>query len=212
MKKNLYKVLAASLAFGLMVASPVASMTTHALGFNADANDGIDSGTRPSDIPLPPSTPAPAPSTPSVPAPNVQYSGSSSSSSSPSSHSEPEVDVNWEAVRRNPNDSKVNVGKQDFRSVMSSDHKQYDIYHKGSSVARFIVAGADGEAVKYSDVTVKAGDDGNYYAEIAMPAGVDVTDMTVVLTKGDASYIYTTLGVYGIKLNGEVSLLAAPTE
>ena len=208
MKKNLYKVLAASLAFGLMVATPMTSLTAHAAGSNAGAKDDTDYGTMPDgywDVtPSTPSTPAPAP--------NVQYSGSSSSSYSLPSPSALEYDKNWEAVRRNPNDSKVNVGKQDFRSVMSSNHKQYDIYHKGSSVARFIVAGADGKAVKYSDVTVKAGDDGNYYAEITMPADVDVTDMTVVLTKGDASYIYTTLGVYGIKLNGEVSLLAAPTD
>lgn len=164
------------------------SSSSSGMGLNPNAHDDTDYGERPSD------------------------SWGSSYSVGESYDPTPVGDANWEAVKGNPNDSKANAGKESFRSVMSSDKKQYDVYHKGISVATFIVAGADGKAVQYSNVTVKAGDDGKYYVEIATPAGVDATGFTVALTKGDASYLYTTLGISGIKLNGEISMLTAPTE
>lgn len=164
------------------------SSSSSGMGLNPNAHDDHDYGDEPSDY------------------------WSSSYSGGESYNPTPVGDANWDAVKSNPNDSKANAGKESFRSVMSSDKKQYDVYHKGISVATFIVAGADGKAVQYSNVTVKAGDDGKYYVEIATPAGVDATGFTVALTKGDASYLYTTLGISGIKLNGEISLLTAPTE
>lgn len=227
MKKNIYKILATTFALALVAATPVATMTTYAegMGLNKDAHDDTHYGDRPSDGGVFGNSSSSSSSSAGTGwglNPNAHDdtdygdrpsdSSGSSYSGGESYNSAPVGDANWEAVKGNPNDSKANAGKESFRSVMSSDKKQYDVYHKGISVATFIVAGADGKAVQYSNVTVKAGDDGKYYVEIATPAGVDATGFTVALTKGDASYLYTTLGISGIKLNGEISLLTSPTE
>ena len=236
MKKRL---LATTFALALVIASPVTSVTTHAadgLGWNVNAHDDTNYGERPSAYWSNGSSTSSGSGSSSSSSSSSRSSNSSSSSSS--SHSdasgsgsdsgsvsyvysedgemhveysapEPVGDANWAAVNANSNDTKATAGKEAFRSVMSGDHKAYDIYHKGVSVATFIVAGEDGKAVQYNNVTVKAGDDGLYYAEITMPAGVDTTGMTVALTKGDASYLSITLGITGIKLNGEIVFLTA---
>lgn len=48
MKKNVYRILAAAFAMALVMASPSATITSHALGFNPGAHDDTDRGEMPS--------------------------------------------------------------------------------------------------------------------------------------------------------------------
>lgn len=207
MKKNVYKILAAAFAMAIMVASPATTLTTHAQGLNADAYDDTDYGKRPSSSSSESSTPS-EPST-SYSEPSVSYSEPSSSSNSGSSNS----GSSTVAAPKNPNDVIVRVaGGQTFRNVMNADHTTYQVYHCGNSKVTFTVTDAKGNAVAYKTVKLEQGEDKLWYENITFADNVDVKDLTLNVTKGDATYLSTELGVSGIKINGTVVLSTVPAE
>lgn len=258
--KKLYKILAVTFAFALIVASPATIITSHAQGLNADSptyvddsepmhsdsgssyGDGLgfnpdspehsdgdgrrpdnawenssssDSGSSSNES----SAPAPAPSVNSSssnsgsnesnePAPAPSYNSSSSNNGSSSS-----VSTSNHSTAKSVNDITVNVtGGQKFRIVMSTDHTTYQVYHCGDSKATFAVSDADGNAVAYSTVKLEKGEDKLWYINTTFAKDVDTKDFTVTVTKGDATYLSTTLGVSGIKLNGTVALSTVPVK
>ena len=236
MKNNMYKVLAAACAMAVVVASPAMTMTTHAHGFNINAgednggnvtvddnywdnywsdssssNDGGSSSSEPSyDEPTfeEPSAPSEAPS----------YSDNSSSGSNVSSSNGSASSSNSNGgaataprAAGNANSKTVNVeGGQKFKIVMNADHTAYQVYHCGINRATFNVADKEGNAVAFSTVALEKGEDGLWYANIKFAEGVDTTGFTVSATAGDATYLYTELGVSGIKVNGVAALSTVP--
>jgi len=229
MKNNMYKVLAAACAMAVVVASPAMTMTTHAHGFNINAgednggnvtvddnywdnywsdssssNDGGSSSSEPSyDEPTfeEPSAPSEAPS----------YSDNSSSGSNVSSSNSNGGAATAPRAAGNANSKTVNVeGGQKFKIVMNADHTAYQVYHCGINRATFNVADKEGNAVAFSTVALEKGEDGLWYANIKFAEGVDTTGFTVSATAGDATYLYTELGVSGIKVNGVAALSTVP--
>lgn len=229
MKNNMYKVLAAACAMAVVVASPAMTMTTHAHGFNINAgednggnvtvddnywdnywsdssssNDGGSSSSEPSyDEPTfeEPSAPSEAPS----------YSDNSSSGSNVSSSNSNGGAATAPRAAGNANSKTVNVeGGQKFKIVMNADHTAYQVYHCGINRATFNVADKEGNAVAFSTVALEKGEDGLWYANIKFAEGVDTTGFTVSATAGDATYLYTELGVSGIKVNGVAVLSTVP--
>lgn len=222
MKKNIYRILATAFAMAIMVTSPATTLTTHAVGLNANAgSDGVDRGERPADYghsSSESSTPS-EPSTPSKPStsysePSVSYSEPSSSSNSGSSNSgSSNSGSSTVAAPKNPNDVIVRVaGGQAFRNVMNADHTTYQVYHCGNSKVTFTVTDAKGNAVAYKTVTLEQGEDKLWYENITFADDVDVKGLTLNVTKGDATYLSTELGVSGIKINGTVVLSTVPAE
>lgn len=235
--KKLYKILAVTFAFALILASPATIITSHAQGFNIDAptNDS-DNGEAPSDFygdssssdsgssSNESSAPAPAPSVnssssnsgsneSSEPAPAPSYNSGSSDTSSNNSGSSSSVSTGNHSAAKSVNDITVNVtGGQKFRIVMNTDHTTYQVYHCGDSKATFAVSDADGNAVAYSTVKLEKGEDKLWYINTTFAKDVDTKDFTVTVTKGDATYLSTTLGVSGIKLNGTVALSTVPVK
>ncbi|GFI61361.1 hypothetical protein IMSAG049_00519 [Clostridiales bacterium] len=229
MKNNMYKVLAAACAMAVVVASPAMTMTTHAHGFNINAgednggnvtvddnywdnywsdssssNDGGSSSSEPSyDEPTfeEPSAPSEAPS----------YSDNSASGSNVSSSNSNGGAATAPRAAGNANSKTVNVeGGQKFKIVMNADHTAYQVYHCGINRATFNVADKEGNAVAFSTVALEKGEDGLWYANIKFAEGVDTTGFTVSATAGDATYLYTELGVSGIKVNGVAALSTVP--
>ena len=229
MKNNMYKVLAAACAMAVVVASPAMTMTTHAHGFNINAgednggnvtvddnywdnywsdssssNDGGSSSSEPSyDEPTfeEPSAPSEAPS----------YSDNSASGSNVSSSNSNGGAATAPRAAGNANSKTVNVeGGQKFKIVMNADHTAYQVYHCGINRATFNVADKEGNAVAFSTVALEKGEDGLWYANIKFAEGVDTTGFTVSATAGDAPYLYTELGVSGIKVNGVAALSTVP--
>lgn len=210
MKKNIYTILATAVALALIVASPVTSITSHALGFNPGAHDDTDYGRMPDDYWSWSSGSSSSESSQPASAPSGGSSDSSSSNSGSSDSGETSGGY-WS--KQDPNDVVVNVpGVQKFRSVMNKDHTVYEVYHCGISRASFKVTDAEGNVVAFSTVTLEQGEDGLWYLNITLPADVDVTGLTVALTKGDLAYLASELSVSGIQLNGAVMLLTAPAE
>lgn len=238
MKRNIYRVLAASFATALAVTSPMASMTTYALGFNADAHDtdknrgnvedaddfwanfGSESSSsensesstsepayvEPANTEPAYTVPVQSEPTYSEASSGSSYSEASSSGSSNNGASSGDTSSTVATVK-SANDVTVNVtGGQKFRIVMSADHKSYQVYHCGISKATFVVADADGNTATYSNVALAKGEDGLWYMNISFPQGVDTTGYTVGVTKGDATYLSTSLGVSGLKINGILAL------
>ena len=112
---------------------------------------------------------------------------------------------------RNANSMTVNVeGGQKFKIVMNADHTAYQVYHCGINKATFKAADKEGNAVAFSTVALEKGEDGLWYANIKFAEGVDTTGFTVSATAGDATYLYTELGVSGIKVNGVAALSTVP--
>ena len=237
MKNNMYKVLAAACAMAVVVASPAMTMTTHAQGFNIDAgyDDGgdvtvdddywsnqswiEDSGNDSSSSSEPsydeptfeePSAPSyEAPSAPSYEAPS--YSDNSVSNSNASVSNSNGGTATAPKAARNANSMTVNVeGGQKFKIVMNADHTAYQVYHCGINKATFKAADKEGNAVAFSTVALEKGEDGLWYANIKFAEGVDTTGFTVSATAGDATYLYTELGVSGIKVNGVAALSTVP--
>ena len=235
--KKLYKILAVTFTFALIVASPATIITSHAQGLNADAptheedpilvsddywnsSSSSDSGSSSNES----SAPAPAPSVnssssnsgsneSSQPAPAPSYNSGSSDTSSNNSGSSSSVSTSNHNTAKSVNDITVNVtGGQKFRIVMSTDHTTYQVYHCGDSKATFAVNDADGNAVAYSTVKLEKGEDKLWYINTTFAKDVDTKDFTVTVTKGDATYLSTTLGVSGIKLNGTVALSTVPVK
>lgn len=221
--KKLYKVLATAFAMALVFTAPQMTMTTHAFGFNEDAPEHDYAGD--SDFSL--SDPDAGSSSSSG-----SSNGGSSSYSEPShseqSYSEPSYSESYQdsepsytenassgndvasfapAVKKNPNDLTMGVeGGQRFRTVMAGDHKSFQVFHCGISKATFTVGNADGTGVAYKTAALAKGEDNLWYINIAFDETVDTTGYAIGVTKGDASYLYTELGVSGIKINGTLAL------
>lgn len=208
--RKMYKVFATGFALALVLASPQTAITSHAFGFNIDAPEHDYAGD--SDF--------------SLPDPDAGSSGSGSFESSSSSGSDSsggglsydggsssDGGTSVSAPAKNPNDVTVGVeGGQKFRIVMAGDHTSFQIFHCGVSRATFTVGNADGTGVAYKTVALAKGEDNLWYANITFAEGVDTADYAVGVTKGDANYLYTELGVSGIKLNGTLVLSTVPEE
>ena len=236
MKNKIYRILATGFALTLIVASPGTCITSHAQGFNLDAGeDATERGEMPSDYwdsldsssgdsgassneSSEPAAPAPEYSTPSDSGSHEDsgsYEDNSSSYDSGSSSSAPVSTTPNKAAStgagKKSNDVTVNVtGGQKFRIVTASDHTTYQVYHCGISRASFKVTDADGNAVAFSEVALQKGEDNLWYMNISFAKGVDTKDFTVTVTKGDATYLSSNLGVSGIKVNGVLALSTVP--
>ena len=141
---------------------------------------------------------------------SVSNSNASSSNSSASSSSNGGTATAPKAAG-NANSKTVNVeGGQKFKIVMNADHTAYQVYHCGINRATFKVADKEGNAVAFSTIALEKGEDGLWYANIKFAEGVDTTGFTVSATAGDATYLYTELGVSGIKVNGVAALSTVP--
>lgn len=220
MKKNIYKILATTLALTIMAASPMASINSYALGFNADAgyDDGGIKGAMPdnywdwmdsSSSDSSSSYSEPSYSEPSYSEPS--HSGGSSDSGSSDSGSSDSGSSTVSAPKKNPNDMVVRVTDgQLFRIIMSTDHTSYQVLHCGISRVSFEAVDADGNTVKYSTVKLEKGEDGLWYINTKFAEGVDTEGFNVTVTDGNASYLANTLGVSGIKINGTVVLSTVP--
>ena len=217
--KKLYKILAATFALTLIAASPAATITSHAYGFNQWAHDDTDYGYRPDDYGQNWSNDSGSTES-SQPAPKVEDNGSGSNDSgysgsgfNPNAHDDTDYGTRPSGYGENASQTgsdDVTVkaeGGQAFRSVMNKDHTAYEVYHKGASVASFAVTDAKGNVVAFSTVALEKGTDGLWYLNITLPAGVDAKSLTVALTKGDLAYLAKELGITGIQLNGKVVML-----
>ena len=209
--KKLYKVLATAFAMALVFSTPQATITSHAFGFNADAPEGdhSNSGGSIDDIGSPDSGSSSSSS----------YDGGSSesynggSSYDAGSGSSDNGGSYTPAVKKKPNDVTMGVeGGQKFRTVMAGDHKSFQIYHCGISRATYTVGNADGAGVAYKTAALVKGEDNLWYMNITFADDVDTTGYAVGMTKGDANYLYTELGVSGIKINGTLALSTVPVQ
>ena len=194
-----------------MFSTPQATITSHAFGFNADAPEGdhSNSGGSIDDIGSPDSGSSSSSS----------YDGGSSesynggSSYDAGSGSSDNGGSYTPAVKKNPNDVTMGVeGGQKFRTVMAGDHKSFQIYHCGISRATYTVGNADGAGVAYKTAALVKGEDNLWYMNITFADDVDTTGYAVGMTKGDANYLYTELGVSGIKINGTLALSTVPVQ
>lgn len=233
MKNKIYRILATGFALTLIVASPGTCITSHAQGFDIDATMYDDGTTMPDDAwgdsssgdsgassneSSEPAAPAPEYSAPSDSGSHEDsgsYEDNSSSYDSGSSSSAPASTTPNKAAStgagKKSNDVTVNVtGGQKFRIVTASDHTTYQVYHCGISRASFKVTDADGNAVAFSEVALQKGEDNLWYMNISFAKGVDTKDFTVTVTKGDATYLSSNLGVSGIKVNGVLALSTVP--
>lgn len=115
---------------------------------------------------------------------------------------------------KNPNDlSMSTTGGQAFRIVMSDDHTSYNVYHCGVVKAGFDVTDLEKNPVVYKTVALEQGEDNLWYVNITIEGDADpMTSYSVRTVKGDRTYLYTTLGVSGIKVNGVLLMTTAPVE
>ncbi len=238
MKKNIFKVLTAAFALGLFVVSPSTTMTAHAIGFNADAGaddtdygdmsddywGSSDSGSNDSSYTEPSQPEYTEPgqteyTEPSQPEEPVQSADNGSSNSESNSGSSSNTSTNTAssggytspALTKNLNNVTVKVdGGQKFRITANTERTVYNIYHCGISRASFKATDADGNAAAFSTVTLAKGDDGLWYLNVTFAEGVDTEGLTMTVTKGDATYLSTELGVSGIKINGTAVLSTVP--
>ena len=224
MKKNTYKILASAFALGLFVTSPATSITTHALGFNADAQEHYDGDDEVSVW-----------ENWSDSSSSSSDSGSSSSSDSSSSHESSSNSGSHDSGSSNsgsgysgvssdngsaapapvsvPHSFTTNSGDgQTFRIVENAAHTSYQVMHCGNTIAVIAVADADGNTVAYKTVAVEQGEDNLWYLNITLADGIDATGYTVKVSKGDVTYLSTTLGVSGIKINGALALSTVPVQ
>lgn len=223
--KKIYKLLAVAFTFALIVASPVATITSHAQGLNIDSpEDTTDRGAMPdnywdclnSDSEPAPSYSEPAPSY-SEPAtsssePTISYSGFNANSPENTTDRGTMPSNYWSTVN-NANNVTVSVtGGQQFRNVMNTEHTSFQVYHCGNSKVTFEVTDSEGNTITYKTVTLEQGEDKLWYENITFANNVDVKGLTLNVTKGDATYLSTELGVSGIKINGTVVLSTVPAE
>lgn len=209
--KKLYKVLATAFAMALVFSTPQATITSHAFGFNADAPEGdhSNSGGSIDDIGSPDSGSSSSSSYDS--GSSESYNGGSSYDAG--SGSSDNGGSYTPAVKKNPNDVTMGAeGGQKFRTVMAGDHKSFQIYHCGISRATYTVGNADGTGVAYKTAALVKGEDNLWYMNITFADDVDTTGYAVGMTKGDANYLYTELGVSGIKINGTLALSTVPVQ
>lgn len=222
--KKLYKVFATAFAMALVFSTPQATITSHAFGFNADAPEGdhSNSGGSIDDIGSPDSGSSSSSSYDSGSSSydsGSSYDGGSSesynggSSYDAGSGSSDNGGSYTPAVKKNPNDVTMGVeGGQKFRTVMAGDHKSFQVYHCGISRATYTVGNADGTGVAYKTAALVKGEDNLWYMDITFADDVDTTGYAVGMTKGDANYLYTELGVSGIKINGTLALSTVPVQ
>lgn len=227
MKKNIYKILATAFAMALMVASPATAITSRAQGFIGDFEHGDDTdyGMRPSGGGSSDSSSSSSSSDSGSHSSGSSDSGSSDSGSSYSGGSSDTsshgfvgdfehgdtTDYGVRPSTNSANDVTVNVtGGQKFRSVMNADHTVYQVYHCGISRATFVVADDKGNTVAFKNVALEQGEDNLWYLNIKFADGVDTKGYAVGVTKGDATYLKTELGVSGLKINGTVVLSTVP--
>lgn len=238
MRNKIYKVLATAFAMALVVASPNTCITSHAFGFNADAgnnseggmdempddywsdweNEGSsDSGASDSGASREPSYEEPSYSEPSHDSSSSNESNDNSGSSdNGSSYDSSSSTASAPAAANTGNGKKaenktVNVtGGQRFRMVTNAEYTVHQIFHCGISRVAFKVVDADGNEVAFKNYVLEKGDDNLWYDNITLAEGVSTEGLTVVAVSGDATYLYTELGVSGVKLNGELALSTIP--
>jgi len=234
--KRLYKVLAVMFAMALVLSTPYTAITSHAMGFNADAGyvdnngtcdgnpwDSHDGGVGGG------SSDSGSSSTPSAPSYDSGSSDNGGSHDSGSHDSGSSGNGNYDggngstdngstgngessAPAKDPNDMTVSaVGGQPFRIVMNKEHTAYDIYHCGIKRGKVIVTDTDGNPVAYQNIAVEQGDDGLNYVNITFAEGVDTSKISVSITETCASYLAQELGVSGLKVNGVVQM-SVPTK
>lgn len=223
--KKLYKVLATAFAMALVFSTPQATLTSHAFGFDADApgsewgeegsiDDTTDSGSSDSGSSSSDSGSSSSDSS-SYDGGSSSYDGGSSYDAG-SSYDGGSSDNNVSyvpAVKKNPNDVTMGVeGGQKFRMVMAGDHKSFQVYHCGVSKATYTVGNTDGTGVAYKTAALVKGEDNLWYVNITFADDVDTTGYAIGMTKGDANYLYTELGVSGIKINGTLALSTVPVQ
>lgn len=220
--KKLYKVLATAFVMGLVLTSPRTAITSHAFGFNADApehssddgrdgsiDDTLGSGSSDSGSSYSDFGSYDSGSSDSGSYESNSYDGGSSYNSGSSDNGTSSTP----APRTNPNDVTMGVESgQKFRTVMAGDHKSFQIYHCGISRATYTVGNADGAGVAYKTAALVKGEDNLWYVNITFADDVDTTGYAVGMTKGDANYLYTELGVSGIKINGTLALSTVPVQ
>ena len=102
------------------------------------------------------------------------------------------------------------TGGQKFRITKDPTRSIFNIYHMGDRKVSFVAKDEDGNEVLYSAVTLEKGDDGLWYLNVTYPATVDTTTITMEVRTGDATYLSTTLGVSGIKMNGVLAISTVP--
>lgn len=74
----------------------------------------------------------------------------------------------------------------------------------------FSAKDADGNAAAYTAVKLEKGEDGLWYLNATYPETVDTTALTMGTSKGDVTYLYTELGVSGVKMNGTLAVSTVP--
>lgn len=214
--RKMYKVFATGFALALVLASPQTAITSHTFGFNADAPEHDYAGDSDFSLPDPDAGSSGNNSFESSSSSGSDSSGGGSSydgGSSSDSGAPSDGGTSVPAPAKNPNDVTMGVeGGQKFRTVMAGDHKSFQIFHCGISRATFTVGNADGTGVAYKTVALAKGEDNLWYANITFAEGVDTADYAVGVTKGDANYLYTELGVSGIKINGTLALSIVPLQ
>lgn len=237
MRKNMFKALMAAFAVGILVSSPSATMTTHAFGFNDegpiddthrgewsldDWDDYDNSDDSSSDTTVDydePSYDEPSYEEPSQPSEsnggssNESYDGGSSSSSSSTSSSSSADVAQPVAEPKDKNAENVKVPEcQTFRITKDPTRSIFNIYHMGGRKASFVAKDADGKEVTYNTIKLEKGDDGLWYLNVTYPATVDTTTLVMEVRAGDETYLSTTLGVSGIKMNGVLAISTIPVE
>ena len=239
MKKNIFKVLATTFAVGLFVASPSATITSHAFGFDSsgptddtqreewDWNDYDSSGSGSDETYEEPSEPSyeepsqpeytepaqPADTGSSSSSANESYSGGSSSNSASSNTASGNggSTVSAPSTAKDPNAFNVQVtGGQKFRITKNNECNVFHIYHMGNCMLSFSAKDADGNAAAYTAVKLEKGEDGLWYLNATYPETVDTTALTMGTSKGDVTYLYTELGVSGVKMNGTLAVSTVP--
>lgn len=248
--KKLYKVLAAAFAFALVLASPNTAITSHAFGFDIDAEEdtsgngylsdehaaeldakyGFNSDSAPSDTGSQNSDNQNSDNHDSGNHDSgSQDNGNHESGSSDSGSSygggfgfnaNAHEDTSGSGAQpgtelpKNPNDlSMSTTGGQAFRIVMSDDHTSYNVYHCGVVKAGFDVTDLKKNPVVYKTVALEQGEDNLWYVNITIEGDADpMTSYSVRTVKGDRTYLYTTLGVSGIKVNGVLLMSTVPAQ
>lgn len=216
--KKLYKVFATAFAMALVFSAPQTTITSHAFGFDGD-QEGVTGGGHGGSIDDAGSPDSGSSSSSSGSSSTSSYDsgssydGGSSESYDGGSGSSDNGGSYTPAVKKNSNDVTMGVeGGQKFRTVMAGDHKSFQIYHCGISRATYTVGNADGTGVAYKTAALAKSDDNLWYLNITFAGDVDTTDYAVGMTKGDANYLYTELGVSGIKINGTLVLSTVPAQ
>lgn len=124
------------------------------------------------------------------------YSYDSGSGNSGSSNS----DASYSAPAPKAAGSTASAGKETFRAVAKAGNGTYKVIHKGIDIATFTLMDADKKPVACTAVTLKKRDDGAYAIDFEV---ADATGLTIGAPV-DRTYMYTTLNVSYVSINGTV--------